>query len=124
MAPESIQKSLSLTNQDRIVSEDKIIKQIVVYICPREDCRNYYGASGMSDLSKEFSGPKIEDKHAHAIAHGSEYTKSMADCPDCWKEGRGRVARVPVRVNIPVPTEEQSPADLPLPTGKIHPIRG
>lgn len=96
-------------------------KVVRVYVCPTPGCGNYYGSSGMPDLSQEFSGPKVEDKAAYERSHGSQYRCSRAECPDCRLKGNP-VQRVPLDVAVMVPTEGPPAPPLPPSTGVLHDI--
>lgn len=65
--------------------------QIKVYVCPTDGCQNYYGASGMPDLSEEHTGPKTEDRHQVPLDQSrvgvAGMRHSRAECPDCRQNG-------------------------------------
>lgn len=78
-------------------------KTITVYICPTPECGDYYGSNGMGDLSKEFTGPKVEDKGKLEQETGSPYRHSRAECPTCRTERQIHVERIPITVTVAVP---------------------
>lgn len=90
--------------------------EIRVVVCPHPECNNYYGATSMApDMTKLFSGPKVENRRAHQIAHGSKESKTLADCPECLLRGRGRIERTPMtlRANVPLLSADYEPTPLP-----------
>jgi hypothetical protein len=94
---------------------EKTTKQIAVYICPTPDCGNYYGTSLMPDLTKEFSGVKLDDAGSLEAKGQSRYKQSRAECPDCRACGRGRIVRVLTRVNVAIPVIGPEAPELPAP---------
>jgi hypothetical protein len=91
-------------------------KRIQVYICPEPGCGNYYGSASMPDLSKRFSGPKLEDTHKLAQETGSPVRHSRAACPDCRQRGKA-VERVLVSVDVDVPVVGPPTPPLPASVG-------
>ena len=86
--------------------------KVAVYVCPTPGCGNYYGASTMGDLGKQFTGPKVEDRAGLARATGSEMRHTRAECPDCRQRGLA-VERKLVERTIQV--EASGPPTPPLP---------
>jgi hypothetical protein len=82
-----------------------------LWICPTDDCANYYGASGQEglDLTTQMTGVKTEDRPQFASVHGTPWRHSRAQCPDCRARGL-KVDRVLVSVRIgkPRPAESQA----------------
>lgn len=89
------------------VSPPETVVTISAYVCPTPGCGNYFGSCTMPDLTKEYSGPKTENRHQVPAAQspvgieGVRHTR--AACPDC--RGRGLdVERRLVTVNVRVPS--------------------
>jgi hypothetical protein len=97
------------------------VKKISVYVCPSEDCTNYFGASGMPDLSQQWTGPKIEDRAALEASSGSGVRHTRAACPDCRARGHEVERRLMV-VNIAIPTKGPETPPLPALNGQLHPV--
>lgn len=87
---------------------------IEVYVCPTPGCGNYYGASGIErlPLGDEFTGPRMEDKAAHEINHGSQFRHSRAACPDCRQRGVA-VERALIRMEVRLPDDPPPTPELP-----------
>ena len=86
--------------------------KVQIYVCPKIGCGNYFGSSSAGDLTKEFSGPKTENKHAlHAIS-GSSYRNARSDCPSCLQRGV-RTTRELVTIDIELPPMRTPPPPLP-----------
>lgn len=89
------------------------IKVVEVYVCTDPQCKDYYGAAGMPDLTQSFSGPKVENRYDRLQKHGSREARSRADCPTCQQIKGERVPRVLVKALCFVPVE--APAEIALP---------
>lgn len=98
---------------------EKTTKQIAVYVCPTPGCGNYYGTNAMPDLTKEFSGAKLDDAGAIEAKGQSRFKQSRADCPDCRARGLGRIERVRVNVNVGVQATGSAPSELPAPNPTV-----
>lgn len=92
-------------------------KKINVYVCPTPNCGNYYGVAGMPNLSREFTGPKVEDRAHLEEATGSQMRHTRAECPDCRANGIF-VERVLVAMIAVVPQIGPSTPKLPPSTNK------
>lgn len=64
---------------------------VTIYVCPTEDCKNYYGSSRMGDMDK------IQTNHH------MKPTFARKRCPECIIRGN-EVMRVPITVEVEVPT--------------------
>jgi hypothetical protein len=81
-------------------------KTIAVYVCTDPDCPSYYGANDTPDLSREFTGPKVEDKAALKATTGSPYRKTRATCPVSIAHGERQLVVTTVSVStqrVPMP---------------------
>lgn len=72
---------------------------IRVYVCPTPGCGNYFGASGMPDLTTAMTGVRTENRHEYEQAHGTKWRHNRAECPDCRANGK-EVQRKLVQVNV------------------------
>ena len=70
-----------------------------IWVCPFEDCGNYYASSSQAhlDLTQE---ENLQGDLTHTQTRWREVVGHRSDCPDCKQRGRGHVARVPVMVEI------------------------
>lgn len=76
-------------------------KTIEVYVCPRAECPDYYGAVNMPKLEEEFTGAKLEDQSAMRLAKGTGLRHNRAECPTCRARGV-ETQRVRVKVTAVV----------------------
>ncbi len=86
--------------------------EIEVYCCPTEGCPGYYGSNSMPDLSKEFTGPKPEDRFVREKSTGSAFTAARSECPICKVNGK-RVERQRIAITVDVPVTDEEPPVLP-----------
>lgn len=79
-------------------------KVIRVYVCPHEDCTNYFGSSSMGSLDKpNFQAIMRHDEHTNPAKPKIESYR--IDCPDCRAAGRGIIKRIACAVRIAVTPE-------------------
>ncbi len=77
-------------------------KEVELYICPTPGCGSYYGGNNMPDLSKSFTGPRVEDRAKLREETGSGWRHTRSSCPECRIRGES-VERVRMRVEVGVP---------------------
>lgn len=94
--------------------------RIQVYVCPTDGCGNYYGTSGMPDLSKQYTGPKTEDRFQVPLEQSrvgvAGKRHSRAECPDCRQNGiyvdrELRMIVIPPRRDLLVKRPEDAQAE-------------
>lgn len=92
----------------------KTNKTILIWVCPKSDCTNYYGASSdeAQNLGEQFTGPGVEDTKDFKTKSGSPYRHSRAECPDCRAHGE-KIERMPIQITVSVPTVGPSTPALP-----------
>lgn len=87
-------------------------KRIEMYVCPAPECTNYFGHTGMPDLSTEFTGPMVENKGKLEQETGSPHKHNRAECPDCRQRGLA-VQRTRIVTIVPVPVTPNPTPALP-----------
>lgn len=77
--------------------------KLLIYVCPT-GCGNYYGTSGMPDLSVALTGAKTEDKANISVEESRVGVQGMrhtrAECPDCRQQGKF-VERKLIEIDVP-----------------------
>lgn len=92
-------------------------KTVEVWVCPTPGCGDYYGSSTAGDLTKQHSGPKVEDRAKLKEETGSPWKHNRAECPSCRQRGQ-KIQRQRVRVKIELPAMKMVDTfSGPLPDG-------
>lgn len=81
---------------------------IQVYAC---NCGNYYGASGMGDLSKKYSSARCDNVYAQEQLTGTRYKRNRAQCPNCGAQRKLLTFTAPPFEQDPVPPLPQTRSD-------------
>jgi len=88
-------------------------KKLEFYVCPTEGCPCYYGATGLPDLTQDWTGT-----HDNNYEPTPETARTRSQCWVCFERDGRRVEKIRMTVEVRVP--RRGPPPTPRPTSGKH----